>query len=205
MPEETQLTPGATSISYTPPSCKEPCVIFEHLIDPDFTVIPDAEPGELVDAQVRTVDFLADDESPLPPRPRDRALAQQAFTSLLGGASPEATKESILQLKTPSAVQHHVAMLTQYDWDFVEQAKEIRGYVVSSIMNLTTHADARIKLRALELLGKVTEVASFTERSEIIHKQEGASEIEDRLRAKLQSLLPKTLEVETVELKNNDA
>lgn len=174
-------------------------MLFEQLVDPDFTVIPDASPEELVNASVRTLDFLGD-EITLPTH-ADAAVAREAFTSLTAGAPTEITQQHVTNLKTPAAVQHLVGMLSAYDWEFVEEAKKIRGYVVSKLLEETTHPDARIRLRALELTGKLTEVASFTERSEVIHKNEGAEEIENRLRAKLKSLLPPVQEVQDVELK----
>lgn len=173
--------------------------MFEHLIDPDCITIDDAEPADIIGAQMRTMDFLADDDGMPPAQPRDRDLARAAFTATLSATSKELTKEAVLSLKTPAAVQHHVAMLTQYDWDFVEQAKELRGFVVSKLLDMTAHPDARIKLRSLELIGKLAEVGSFMERSEVTHKTEGASEIEERLRAKLKSLLPPVQEIETIE------
>jgi hypothetical protein len=177
--------------------------MFEQLVDPDFTVLEDAPTAEIIGAQMATSNFLDDDDdiTPLsrrPPTHNDTSLARAAFAA--GFSSSESDhKSKVLALKTPAAVQHHVAMLSQYDWEFVEQAKQLRGFVVAKLLEETKHHDARIRLRSLELIGKVTEVAAFTERSEVIHKQEGASEIEERLRAKLKSLLPSVQEVETIE------
>lgn len=72
--------------------------------------------------------------------------------------------------------------------------------MVSKLLEETRHPDARIRLRALQLVGTVTEVAAFTERSEVVHKQEGAHEVEERLRAKLKSLLPPVQVVQDVEI-----
>ncbi len=174
--------------------------MFEQLVDPDFIHIPDADPSALLDATVRTADFL-DDDTPTIPTPRDASVARQAFTSMLDGAPPEVTNAHIATLKTPAAVQHLVGMLSAYDWDFVDEAKKIRGYVVAKLMEETKHPDARIRLRALELTGKLTEVAAFTERSEVIHKNEDAGVIEERLRNKLKSLLPPVQVVQDAEPK----
>jgi hypothetical protein len=181
---------------------KEFCMLFEQLVDPDFVPLADAIPHDAADAAIRTVDFLDDDTEPgLPPRSaslRDASIARETFTALTGGAPQEVTNNHIANLKTPEAVRHLVGMLGAYDWDFVEEAKKLRGYVVAKLLEETSHPDARIRLRALELTGKLTEVASFTERSEVIHKNEGAEEIEARLRAKLKSLLPPVQEVQDV-------
>ena len=179
--------------------------MFEHLIDPDVTPVYDAAPDVLASAQIASTDFLTApiDGAPLHTYPNaspsERSLAQQAFTATITG-SPDAN-QAILNLKTPAAVRHHVAMLSAYDWDFVEEAKKLRGFVVSKLLDEVNHPDARIRLRALQLVGTLTEVASFTERSEVVHKDHTADELVTRLRSKLAGLLPKTVEVETIEIK----
>ena len=183
-------------------------MIFEQLIDPTFTPVMQADPHALVNAQVGTLDFLTanlQDGASVPfqyppTSPSDAALAQQAFTSLLNGDS--SANKSLVNLRTPAAVRHHVTMLSAYDWEFVEEAKRIRGYVVAKLLDETTHPDARIRLKSLELVGKLTEVASFTERSEVVHKHEDHSVIEERLRSRLRSLLPAVQEVQDSEVKD---
>ena len=76
-------------------------------------------------------------------------------------------------------------MLTAYDWQFVEQAKELRGYAVAQILEETKHSDARIRLKALDMLGKVTEVALFTERVEVKKTDMSDDELETRIKDKL--------------------
>ena len=82
-------------------------------------------------------------------------------------------------------MQHLVGMLTAYDWAFVEQAKELRGYAVAQILEEVKHPDARIRLKALDMLGKVTEVALFTERVEVKKAQMSDVELETRIKEKL--------------------
>ncbi len=179
-------------------------MLFEHLIDPAFEVIDDLPAEAIFNAQVETLDWLDDDTAPVtgaPPKPRDSALAQQAFAALTAGAPPDKQLTDIKNLRTPAAVRHLVGMLSAYDWDFVEQAKQLRGFVVAKLLEETKDPVARNRLKALELIGKITEVAAFTERSEVTHKNEDSSVIEERLRAKLKSLLPPTIEVQDAEVK----
>jgi hypothetical protein len=76
-------------------------------------------------------------------------------------------------------------MLTAYDWAFVEQARELRGYAVAQILEEVKHPDARIRLKALQMLGTVTEVALFTERVEVKKTQMSDVELETRIKDKL--------------------
>jgi hypothetical protein len=85
-------------------------------------------------------------------------------------------------------VQRLVGMLTAYDWQFVEQAQRIRGMAVAKILEETDHPDARIRLKALEMLGKVTEVGLFTERIEIKKSDLSDVELDERIKQKLDAL-----------------
>ena len=123
---------------------------------------------------------------------------QQAFQSMALAAPSEVQKAALMELKIPEAVRHLTGMLTAYDWEFVNQAKEIRGYIVKSLLDETQSPDPKIRLKALQMLGNVTEVGAFTERIEITKKDASAEELTDRIRAKLAALLPKTIEVQDV-------
>ena len=152
--------------------------MLEHLIDyePPIHFVDSPEPlstvppAALLDAQVSTADWLEKLGAPTPDAAAQSAAqtaAQSAFAALVKNDDTPAQRTALLALKTPSAVRHLTGMLTAYDWEFVEQAKEIRGYAVSQLLEETKHPDARIRLRALELLGRVTEVALFTDRVEV--------------------------------------
>jgi hypothetical protein len=80
-------------------------------------------------------------------------------------------------------------MLSAYDWEFVEQAKNLRGMAVAKIIEETNHPDARIRLKALEMLGKVTEVGLFTEKLEIKKAALSDTEIEQRIKDKLNKFM----------------
>ena len=177
--------------------------MLEHLLAPEFDDPYEAAPTTLLSAQATTASLLEQLGSPEHLLQEDeKHNARTAFAAVTNTtAPPDKTRADILKLKTPEAVKHLAGMLSQYDWDFVEQAKELRGYVVAQLLEETRHKDPRIRLKALELTGKLTEVASFTERSEVIHKQEDHSVIENRLRERLKSMLPPVQEIQDTEVK----
>lgn len=174
--------------------------MLEHLLDPQFEDAYTAPTERLLSAQATTADLLLQLGSPEHLLEEDeKQNARKAFAATTNPNTPPAVANAaILKLKTPAAVKHLSGMLSQYDWEYVEQAKEIRSYVVAKLLEETTHPDAKIRLRALELTGKLTEVGSFTERIQVTKVDATADELTERLRAKLTSLLPKTVEVETV-------
>lgn len=167
----------------------------------DFVDLADLDVSGTLEAQAGAAAFFEQFGSDPGLLTADSAqLARNAFAATTNPATPPAVaKEAVLKLKTPPAVQHLAGMLSQYDWDYVEQAKELRGYVVAKLMEETKHPDARIRLAALKALGTVTEVGAFTERIEVKKVDASAEELVGHLRAKLSSLLPKQVEVETVE------
>ena len=177
--------------------------MLEHLIDADpraFLPVENASPAELLDAQYTTAKLLGTLD--LPPdsasiQAAQASLARQAFTSLTQTQDITTQKALLTQIEVPEAVKELVGMLTAYDWAFVEQAKELRGYTVAKITEETTHPDARIRLKALELLGKVTEVALFSERVEVKKVGVSDSELDAELIKRLEQY--KALEKEVVE------
>lgn len=181
--------------------------MFEHLIaaeDADFTPVIETEaeeldtfiplqrttPAEHIDAKMQTADWMKElgvvgDEEAV--TQAEQKVASETFAALTAGADKEDSHALITRLDTPPAVKHLVGMLTAFDWEFVHRAQEIRGYAVSQLLEETKHPDAKIRLKALELLGKVTEVALFTERVEVkktdISEEELDRKIKDKLRA----------------------
>lgn len=182
--------------------------MFDHLIaiqDPPagFTPLADAPAGDVLASQVATADWLEqlgvpdDDEIDAAVQ---RNAARKAFAEV--AVDPEATdetkKQAIVEVKTPEAVRHLVGMLSAYDWEFVQQAQQLRGYTVAKILEETKHPDARIRLKALQMLGNVTEVAAFTERVEIKQTKDlNEAELNERLQEKLKSFLDRTVVAET--------
>lgn len=171
----------------------------------DFTPIEKAQAGTIVDAQSRTADWIEDlglgdtvvDEA-------QTAAARNAFAAVTTGVSRETVQTALTTLKVPAAVQHLVGMLTAYDWEFVEQAQQLRSYAVAQILEETKNPSANIRLKALHMLGKITEVGLFTEKIEVKKVDASAEEIEEGIRKRLERYLPKVVEVQTVEVKEND-
>ena len=193
--------------------------MFEHLVsvdDADFIpnihattqdFVPDAKASvkDVIDGKLKTQEWLESlgvkDDDQVVDEAQKKA-AQTAFAAITQPLSSEAQKSALATVAVPAAVKHLVGMLTAYDWAFVEQAKEIRGYCISQLVEETKHPDAKIRLRAVELLGKVTEIALFTERVEVkkaeLSDAELQAEIDKRL-GKYEGLM-KTIDGETLTL-----
>ena len=172
--------------------------MLEHLINGEFhpevvdataevLSFEKADTATTIDAKVKTAQWLKDlelDDEEVETK-ADAEAARKSFASIVTGQSVATTQQALANVKAPAAVQHLVGMLTAYDWAFVEQAKELRGYAVAQILEEVKHPDARIRLKALDMLGKVTEVALFTERVEVKKTEMSDVELEMRIKEKL--------------------
>ena len=170
--------------------------MLDHLVQfgPEITTSESFKPldkagaDEVLSAQVATADWLqelgvdTDDEII---DQLETATAREAFQSLVTAQPDKEQKQKLVQIKTPEAVRHITGMLTAYDWEFVQQAKELRGYTVAKLVEETQNPNANIRLKALGLLGKVTEVGLFTEKIEIKKVDASDEEIEQRIKEKL--------------------
>lgn len=170
--------------------------MLDHLLDYEPPIdaigglrpVDKATPEELLNAQHSTANWLQSLGAPTADTADATAaasLAQSAFQAIVKPDTDDKQRAKLLALKTPAAVRHLTGMLTAYDWEFVHQAKELRGYAVSKILEEVEHPDARIRLRALELLGRVTEVALFTDRVEVKKTEMKDTELDAKIKEKL--------------------
>ena len=176
--------------------------MFDHLIEfePEVfyntpqTVLDTDEvaPAAALDAKIKTKDWLAElgaVDSDALATDLDTQAARTAFANLVTSSPDAASHTAIAQIKTPEAVRHIVGMLTAYDWEFVQQAKELRGYAVAKLVEETTNPSANIRLKALGLLGKVTEVGLFTDKIEIKKDELTDTELDQRIKDKLSKFM----------------
>lgn len=154
----------------------------------DYTPLDEAGPDALLAAKVATTSWL--EEIGAPPDDEieaevEKAHARKAFGALTTNTTTLEQTAAVAALKTPEAVRHLTGMLSAYDWEFIEQAKELRGYTVAKLVEETQNPNANIRLKALALLGKVTEVGLFTEKIEVKQAPASDAELDARIKEKL--------------------
>lgn len=182
--------------------------MFDELVrfDPEpeqFVPLDKAAVKDVVDAQVSTASWLEDLGAPPDAQVEtvvEKQAARDAFKSITFDSSSAEQKVALTTIKTPAAVRHLVGMLSAYDWDFVDKAKELRSYAVAKILEETNNPNANVRLKALQMLGNVTEVALFTARVEVTQKDASEAEIESRLRERLARFINPTPAEEVVDV-----
>jgi hypothetical protein len=151
----------------------------------DFDPLENLTPAQTLSAQHKTSKWLEafadDDEATLTETQETKTV--DAFNALTRH-DPDA-KNKLLQLDLPEEIKTAVGMVTAYQWKFIEQAENLRSMAVTHIVKEVSHPDARIRLKALEMLGKVTEVALFTDRIAVKSEDVTDEELDARIKEKL--------------------
>lgn len=79
-------------------------------------------------------------------------------------------------------------IIQRFGHSVVESSIQVRHLVTNKLLTETENPDPRIRIRALELLGKITDVGLFTERSEVTVTHQTSDELRTKLREKLQKM-----------------
>lgn len=151
--------------------------------------ISNAAPDEILDAKLKAMDWLEELGAESPTDALDQDAARKAFGALTTVTKEEEQRCRLIALKTPTAVRHLTGMLAAYDWEFVEQAKELRGYTVAKIVEETKNPKAEVRLKALQMLGKVTEIGLFTDKVEVKQADVSDAELEARIKERLNKFM----------------
>jgi hypothetical protein len=143
-------------------------------------------------AAFQTVEFLTANGMQAPTITQaDKKEARAQFFE-----SPTASKE----LSSATAVMLK-AMLDEYDVDVVRNAAQVRNYVKMRLMMLTDSSKESTQLKALELLGKMSDVQAFTERLEVNVTHRTTEELQAELATKLSAYMDDIIDVESKAIK----
>ncbi len=88
------------------------------------------------------------------------------------------------------------ALLNEYDQRVILDATQARTYIMNSLLELSSCGEVRSELRALELMGKMSDIGAFTDKSEVTITHRSSGDLKVVLQEKLQKLL--TTEIEDI-------
>ena len=117
-----------------------------------------------------------------------QVVAQNNLRRLSEGATVPA-KEMNATVNTPEGALYVDSLLAAYDMAVVKDSKRLRHYVTNKLILEAENPDPRIRMQALALLGKISDVGLFTERTEITVNNRSTVELENSLRDKLRRLM----------------
>jgi hypothetical protein len=141
-------------------------------------------------AAARAADMLAEFGLVDEPTKEDRETAAAIAANY--AKDPQTTSQVAtpqrLAKTTPAALQLTRKILDEFGHQIVESALEVRHMVTNKLVQETENPDPRIRLRALELLGKITDVGLFTDKSEVTVTHQTSEDLKNKLREKLMKL-----------------
>jgi hypothetical protein len=162
-------------------------------IEPDVSIpLPEDNPvldnfKERADAACKTAELL---ELDMTPTEEDKAVAEKTVYKI---AENETQANKVL-VKTASAMRPATygevkTMLDEFSIRVVDSAVQIRLLVTNKLLLESGNDDPKIRIRALELLGKITDVGLFTEKTEVTINQQSTQDLTASLRAKIRRLM----------------
>lgn len=81
------------------------------------------------------------------------------------------------------------ALLSEYDKAVVKDAIQVRTYITNKLLDISSCGDPKHELRAIELLGKMSDIGAFTEKSEITVTHKTSEDLRKAIEDKLKRLL----------------
>jgi hypothetical protein len=118
--------------------------------------------------------------------PEEARLARKLFSE--GGAMDA-------ELEEPGVIAHLGALLNEYDKQVVASAAQLRTYITNRLLLETNNQQANVRLRALEMLGKISDVGLFTDKTEITMRHRPTAELEQLLRERLTKVIEAEAEI----------
>jgi hypothetical protein len=165
--------------------------------------MPPALLQERVAAACKTIHELAEnglDAERLAPEYDDSVIVDDLVTSF---AKDEETTSKSLSTTAFSQLRPAVILqiddsLREFSHAVVKNAVQIRHFVTNKLLLEASNPDAKVRIRALELLGKISDVGLFTERSEVTVTHRSTEDLRKSLREKLDSLRTKAQPVQEI-------
>lgn len=143
-------------------------------------------------ALFKTVEFMEAFGPPTEATEEDRVRARAAFHASIEAAADAADPSKLpttTLANTPGSVRHLKEILSEYDHVVVKSAVQIRTFVTNRLIEESTNPDAKIRMRALELLGKIGDVGLFVERTEVTVKHKTTIELQSSIKERIAKLL----------------
>jgi len=185
------------------------------VLDPEVGVplaadITYADLRERAEAACNTALLLADSGLDVTPNNEDRDVA--AGLAIEYAENPEKTSKKVSRARiakmTPASLILTNSILQEFGRSVAESATQIRHLVTNKLLLESENPDPRVRIRALELLGKISDVSLFAEKSEVTITHQSTDDLRAKLRQKLEKLVnppeelgaPVVLDGETIDV-----
>ena len=175
------------------------------VVEPELGVKIDKNPPSIdlkdrMESAANTAKELGKHGLDVEPTKEDKDVAAKlavAYADNPEKTSKKATPKKVATL-TPASLILTDSILQEFGRSVVESAVQIRHLVTNKLLLETDNPDPRVRIRALELLGKISDVGLFAEKSEVTITHQSTDDIKEKLRSKLAKLVNPPQEIEDV-------
>ena len=139
---------------------------------------------------VKTGKVLLEAGAQIPVSTQEKDEAVKMFTAITdpeNSTVPPSNANTALQ--NPATVAYLTGLIREYDHQVVDDAVQLRRFVTNKLIEETTKENATNRIKALELLGKISDVGLFTEKTEITVKNAPIEDLEAQIRSKILKIL----------------
>ena len=120
----------------------------------------------------------------------DAMLAKELFENVENHKKPTKTStETQKHLTQPGVALALGAYIGEYSRAVVSSAVETRTLIHNRLLEISQCGDVKHELKALELLGKMSDIGAFTEKSELVITHKTSDELQSAIREKISRLL----------------
>lgn len=117
----------------------------------------------------------------------DNEQAKKLFEQMGKKKTPEQASTIRKELSKTGVALRLGGYISDYDRQVIEDKVQVRNIVTNRLLEISDHEDPKYALKALELLGKASDL--FTERAELTITHKTSDELKDALRARIEKLI----------------
>ena len=92
-------------------------------------------------------------------------------------------------IQKPGVAKTLAVAVQQYDFQAFADVQQARNFVTNKLIAMADCGDPKLELKALELLGKHSDIGLFTERSEITVHHTSSSSLENSIKERVKRLM----------------
>ena len=161
-------------------------------------ITPSIDLKDRMESAANTAKELGEHGLDVEPSKEDKDVAAKLVVAYAG--SPAKTSKKVTPKRvaalTPASLILTNSILQEFGRSVVESSVQIRHLVTNKLLLETDNPDPRVRIRALELLGKISDVGLFAEKSEVTITHQSTDDLREKLRSKLAKLVNPPEEIE---------
>jgi hypothetical protein len=154
----------------------------EHKIPFDLSDEQPKTHADSVAIAVNTVDFIEQLDGCID---YDNKSLEQAGKLIVGAEKPNTPKTVSVSSEAKAAS----VLVKKFDFQAFSDQLQARNFITNKLITLADHGDPKVELKALELLGKHSDIGLFTERSEITIHHTTSSSLESSIKERIKRLM----------------